>query len=196
MLNEHFILLGSIITFMGLLTYLRDTIKGNVQPNKVSWLFWAIAPLIAFAAQVQQGVGYHALLAFTLGFGPLLVFAASFINKKAYWKIERFDLFCGAFSLLALILWYTTGVGNIAIMFSIIADVTASLPTIIKAYKEPETESSPAFFAASIGGMITLLTIHAWNFETYGFPLYIFIMMGLIALLIQFKLGKKIHFVK
>src|SRR5918992_4551489 len=31
---------------LGALSYLIDTLKGKVQPNKVSWFVWALAPLI------------------------------------------------------------------------------------------------------------------------------------------------------
>jgi len=46
--------------------------------------------LIAFKAQIKEGVGIHqALLTFMVGFIPLIIFIASFINKKAYWKIGK-----------------------------------------------------------------------------------------------------------
>ena len=119
-----------------------------------------------------------------------MVFIASFINKKAYWKLETFDLICGSLSLIGIILWYTTKIGNVAILFSIFADFTASLPTALKAYKEPESESYSVFFANTISAIITMLTIRNWNFETAAFPIYILLMMGLIFILIKYKLGK------
>ncbi len=66
----------------------------------------------------------------------------------------------------------------------------AAVPTIIKSYYYPETESSFAYFTSAIGAAITLLTIKQWNFETFGFSLYIFIVTVLITILIKFKIGK------
>ncbi|KKT74682.1 MAG: hypothetical protein UX31_C0012G0013 [Candidatus Nomurabacteria bacterium GW2011_GWA1_46_11] len=190
MLNENFAILGGLITLLGGSKYIIETVKGRIQPNRVSWFFWAVAPLIAFAAQVSQGVGLQAILTFSVGFIPAMVFIASFINKKAYWKLETFDLICGSLSLIGIILWYTTKIGNVAILFSIFADFTASLPTALKAYKEPESESYSVFFANTISAIITMLTIRNWNFETAAFPIYILLMMGLIFILIKYKLGK------
>jgi len=191
MLNPEFVYLGAIITFLGGLVYFIKTLKGEVQPNKVTWLLWSLAPLIAFAAQIKQGVSLQVVLTFVIGFEPLLVFFASFVNKKSYWKISKLDIVFGSLSIIGLILWQITGIGNIAILFSIIADAMAAFPTIVKSYIFPETENAFAYFTAALGALITLFTIDKWNFETFGFSLYIFIVCSILTLLIQFKLGLK-----
>lgn len=191
MLNENFVIAGVVIQFIGGLSYLIDTLKGKVQPNKVSWLLWCIAPLVAFAAEISQGVGIQSLATFITGFVPLLVFTASFFNKKAQWQLSKFDLICGSFSFLGIILWYITKVGNVAIFFSILADGLAALPTVIKSYKEPESENDLVYLLGIVNAGIALLVITTWNFESYGFPLYLVIIQVVLVLLIRFKLGKK-----
>ena len=94
MLDEKWVILGAVLNFSGTATYLIETLKGKVKPNKMTWLLWALAPLVAFSAEISQGVGLQSLLTFMVGFGPLLIFIASFINKEAYWKISRLDYFC------------------------------------------------------------------------------------------------------
>ncbi len=196
MIDEKFIIVSTILYLYGSSTYLIDTINGKVKPNKVSWSMWAFAPLIAFAAQIKQGVGIQSLMTFLAGFIPLLVFIASFLNKKSYWKIEKFDLACGLFSIVGLILWYITKIGNIAILFSIISDATASIPTITKSWKYPETENYKLFLFASINAAVNLLTLKTWDFAHYSFSLYIFILCAIVAVLIKFKLGKKFQLLK
>lgn len=105
MINSNFVILGAVIFFLGSFGYILDTIKGKVRPNKVTWFIWALAPLIAFAAQLKQGIGRESILTFMVGFVPMLVFIASFVNKKSYWKIEKLDLLCGALSIFGLIAW-------------------------------------------------------------------------------------------
>ncbi len=192
MLDPNFVYLGVLIISLGGIFYFYKTLKGEVKPNKVTWLLWSLAPLIAFAAQIKQNVGLQVWLTFAVGFLPLLVFFASFINKKSYWKISKLDLIFGSISLVGLFLWQITGIGNIAILFSIIADGMAALPTIIKSYKFPETEAAFAYFTSTLGSLIILLTIDKWNFETFGFSLYIFIVNLILTLLIHFKLGLNI----
>ena len=158
MINQNFVIIGALIGTAGAIAYLVDTIKGNVQPNRVSFLLWAIAPMIAFAAQVKQGVGLESLMTFSTGFLPLLVFIASFTNKNAKWELTRFDFACGFLSVVGLIVWLITKVGNMAILFSIVADGLAALPTLVKAYKYPETEIAWPWLATCFGVILTLLT--------------------------------------
>lgn len=190
MINENFAYLGIVIASLGGLIYFYKTLNGEVQPNRVTWFLWALAPLIAFAAQIEQGVGIQVWITFIFGFLPLLVFVASFVNKKSFWKITKLDLVFGLFSLVGLVLWQITGVGNVAIAFSIIADGMAAVPTIIKSYYYPQTENYFAYLTSAIGAAITLLTIKIWNFETFGFSLYILIVTVLLTVLIKFKIGK------
>jgi uncharacterized membrane protein len=193
MIPEQFVILGALIGFIGTTTYLISTLKGETKPNKVSWFVWSLAPLIAFWAQINQGVGLVSLMTFMVGFGPLLVFLASFVNKKASWKITRLDLICGTLSIIGLILWQMTQVGNIAILFSLLADALAAVPTVIKSYKYPETENYWVYFLVGISSIITLLAIKDWNFETAAFPIYIFLIDLLLFVLIRFKIGKRLE---
>ena len=194
MINQNFVILGAIIATAGGLSYLIDTLKGKVKPNRVSYLLWSIAPLIAFFAEIQQGVGIQSLMTFIVGFLPLTVFIASFVNKNAEWKLTSFDVTCGVLSVVGLVLWFITKSGNIAIMFSILADGLAALPTIVKAFTYPETESAWPYFTSTISAGLTLLTIQVWDFATYAFPLYILLVTIVISSLVQFKLGKFLRF--
>jgi len=191
MLHQSFVIVGTLIGAAGALAYLWDTIKGKVKPNRVSFLLWSIAPMIAFAAQIQQGVGLESIMTFSTGFLPFLTFIASFTNKNAEWQLTRFDVVCGFLSMVGLILWLITKVGNVAIFFSIVADGLAALPTMVKAYKYPETEIAWPWLATCIGVALTLLTLKEWTFANSSFIIYIFITDLIIFICVQFKLGKQ-----
>lgn len=196
MINENFVILGAVIGLLGGISYIKDTLQGKVQPNRVSWGLWAVAVSIAFTAEISQGVKIQSLTTFIVGFVPLLIFLASFVNKKAYWKITKFDLLCGSLSLIGLLFWWITKVGNVAIVFSIFADLAAGIPTLIKSYKYPKSENWIEYMTSFINVLILLLTIKTWGFAYYGFPLYIFLYDFAAFLLIRFKLGKKLSLLK
>lgn len=186
MIDPRFAILGALIILTGNAAYARDTVRGKTQPNRVSWMLWALAPMIAFAAEVTQGVGLNAVLTLAVGFGPLIVVAASFLDPKAYARVTPFDAGCGVLSLIALVAWAATGRGNVAILLSVLADFLAAIPTIRKAYRYPHTEHAVAFLSGVAGVAITLLTIKAedWGFASVAFPAYILLDSGLIACLI------------
>jgi len=193
MIDQNFVIVGAIIAAAGSLSHLVDTLKGKVKPNRVSFLLWSLAPLIAFFAEVKQGVGIQALMTFIVGFLPLTIFIASFVNKKAVWNLTGFDLMCGALSIIGLVLWFITKSGNIAIIFSILADGLAAMPTIVKSFNYPETESAWPYFASTISAILTLLTVKVWNIANIAFPLYIVLITLVIFSLVHFKLGKQIR---
>ncbi|HBQ50824.1 TPA: hypothetical protein DD690_02485 [Candidatus Daviesbacteria bacterium] len=190
MLNENFVIVGAILNLIGSLNYLVATIKGGVKPDRVTWLLWSVIPFIAFTAQIKQGVGLQSLMTFMTGFTPLMIFLASFANKKSFWRLGRLDIICGTLSIAGILLWYITKTGNTAIIFSIIADCLAAIPTIIKSYHAPETEDYKIYLLGSLAAAITLLTIKTWSFAYFGWPVYILIVTLLLTVLIRFKLGR------
>lgn len=185
MIDERFVLVAAAITFIGIFLYALSTFQGKTRPNKVTWILWTIIPFITFFAQLSEGVGWVSLFSLAYALGPLLVVIASFTNKKAYWQVSAFDIACGVISLLAILLWWATGDGILAIVFSIVADFTAGLPTLIKGYKAPETENISAFVVGIISALITLATIQTWTVATYLFPLYILLDSLLLCLTIK-----------
>lgn len=193
MLHSSFIIVGTLIGAVGSVAYLVNTVKGKVRPNRVSFLLWSVAPIIAFFAQIEQGVGLESLMTLSTGFLPFTVFVASFANKKAEWKLSVFDVICGVLSLAGLALWMITKEGNVAIFFSIVADGLAAIPTIVKAYRYPETEIAWPWLTTVIGVILTLLTLSTLTFANSGFILYILVLNSLIFILVQFRPGVKIQ---
>lgn len=193
MLSPHFVYLGALLNLYGSTSYAIDTLRGKTQPNRVTWFMWALAPLVAFGAEVDKGVGIQSLMTFMVGFGPVLVLLASLANKHSVWKLSRLDVICGCLSLLGLFLWWVTREGNIAIIFSITADGLAALPTVVKSYREPESESYLVFLFGAISALLTMLTLEHWNLASAGFPLYIFLICFLLFVLIRFKIGDRLR---
>ena len=170
----HFIvLLGVFVSILGGAAYIRDTLLGSTKPNRVTFLVWAIAPLTGAAASFSAGVTWAMLPVFISGFIPLLILITSFANKHAYWKLGAFDYVCGIFALLALLLWALTKDSDIAIVFAILSDAFAVLPTLRKAWKFPETETSIAYIAALFTALTSFSELSTYSFAAYAFPTYL-----------------------
>ena len=192
MLDVHFVILGAVIGLGGMLSYVRDTIRGVTQPNRVTWFMWSLAPFIAFAAEVQAGVGLRSLMTFVIGFGPLLILAASFSNRQAAWHIGPFDWLCGALSAAGLITWLATRHGTVAVVASIAADALAATPTLRKSWSAPETESASAYVTAAVNALITVLTIDRFTTANAAFPLYILVIASVESLFVVARLGPRL----
>jgi hypothetical protein len=188
MISDKFVIIGFILNLWGCAVYARDTIKGKTKPNRITWFMWTLAPTIAFVAEINKGVGLISIMTLSIGLGPLIVLLASFSSKKSYWKLRQTDYLCGLLSLLGLALWIIYRDANIAIVFSIAADIFAALPTLAKSYRHPETESVEAYWPTILNAGITLLAIDTWTVANYGFPIYTFIINVVFVAFIQFKL--------
>ena len=121
------------------------------------------------------------------GFGPLCILIASFFNRKSYWRLKSFDYFCGLCSILALVLWIVTKDANIAIFFSILSDGFAAVPTVIKAWTNPETESGMPYLTGTFSALTSFAAIRCWAFSGYAFPMYLVVVDTLLVFIIYRK---------
>src|SRR5512136_1344003 len=100
---ESLVFVAAFATLLAAFVYIRSMFKGGAKPNRVSWLIWTVAPFIATAAAISNGVGWAVLPVFMAGFSPLLIFAASFVIKYSYWQLASVDYACGILSTFAII---------------------------------------------------------------------------------------------
>ena len=181
MIPESFAVVGAIIGSIGGLYYLYDTVIGRAQPNRVTWLLWGLFPMIIFVAQRAQGVEGLSWASFAAGFMPFLILLASFLNEKAYWKTEPKDYALMAAAVFAFVLWALTDNPNLAILFALVADFLAGLPTLLKAYRYPGTESWVAYAISTVGFGVAILAIPSFTFENYAFITYLFLLNLFLA---------------
>ncbi len=183
MIPENYAIVGAVIGSLGGYYYLYETIVGKAQPNRITWLLWGIFPMVIFVAQRVQGIEILSWTSFAAGFTPLLIFAVSFFNKKAYWKTERLDYYLMATAIVGCILWAITDNPNLALLFSLLADLLAGIPTIIKSYRFPQSESWIAYAISAVGFGISLLAVQHYNLETTAFVAYVFVLNFTLAVL-------------
>jgi hypothetical protein len=184
---EFLVLIGAVCSLLAAFAYIRSMFKGQTMPNRVTWLMWSVAPFLATAAALSMGTDWAVIPVFMAGFGPFLIFSASFFSKKAYWKLTRFDYICGAISAVAIALWYLTSNPTLAIMLSIAADALAGTPTCIKAYHNPETESVWPYLVGMLVPVTSFLVAGIWSFAELAFPTYLIIVNILLFSLVARK---------
>lgn len=163
------VLTTSALQFLAELVYVRNTLHGRSQPNRITFFLWALNPAVAIAAGLSVGETWALLPVFMVGFGPFLILLASFWNKNAYWKLGRFDYLSGLLSLLSLALWALTQEPAIAVLFAILADFFASLPTLVKGWKYPETETGISYALSFVNALAGVTLLTSFDFANSGF---------------------------
>lgn len=183
MIPEYFAVIGSVIASIGGIYYAYLTFRGLVKPNRVTWLFWAAFPMIAFVVQLSQGVGLVAWATFVAGAPPIFVLVGSLFNKKAYWQTRDTDYWFAIAGFLSIVAWQLTGIPYIAFTFSLLADLLVAMPTIIKTYRFPETENWKAYAVSALGFLLAILAVPEWSYENSAFVVYLFLLNLSIAAL-------------
>lgn len=175
-LAHWLVMLSVVISLSGAGAYIRDMVLGKSKPNLVTWGLWAFAPLVATGAALSADADKWATLRiFVSGFGPLLVFLSAFIVRSGYWKLSKFDYTCGVISIVALGAWLGAHSPVLAILLAAIADLFATLPTVIKAWKYPETETLYTYFVGLFTATLVIPAIPVWNIENAAFQVYLII---------------------
>ncbi len=189
---RYLVIVGAIVNLFGTFIYIRDTLRGQTKPNLVSWVLWAAAPMIASGAAFSAGIRWAVLPTFMAGFVPVLVIIAALIKRKAVWRPTTFDYICGGLSVMALVLWIITKEPNLAIIFSILSDGLAALPTIRKSWLFPATESGITYITGLFNMFTTIAALQFYSFSELAFPIYNLI----INIVISFAIYRKRFFSK
>lgn len=189
MIDGRFVILGALLSLAGSTRYAVQTVRGRTRPNRVTWLLWAVAPIIGFLAQLDGGVGLPSIMTLSVGVGPAIIFLASFVNRVSFWRIALFDVACGLASVVALVVWLSLGDPRTAVVFAVLADLLAGVPTIRKAWTDPATENGTVFVLSAANAAVTLFTIDRWDVATWAFPVYIAVIGASLFLIVQCRLG-------
>lgn len=179
---QNLVFVGAAAQVFGIYLYIKDIFHGQTKPNLATWTLWFVAPMVATAAALSKGVRWSVLPLFLAGFGPLAVIVASIFNKRSYWHLRKLDYICAALSVAALLLWVATKDANLAIIFALLSDGLAGLPTVIKSYYYPETETALTYQLGIFSAVLSFFAIKLWVFAAYSLPIYLILMNGTLTM--------------
>ena len=187
MLSENIIYIAVLLNFIGHILYAKSIVKQHAKPNLVSWFIWMVAPFLGVYFEIKAGAGLSVLPIFVAGLGSLLILSVATFTKNGFWKVSTLDIYCGLFSILALVFYIFTHNLGISILFAILSDGLAAMPTIIKSWKFPETEMWAPYLLPIFSNIAGLLIIKDWSFSIYAFGVYFIILDLIIVFCIYHK---------
>ncbi len=178
-------IIGPLISVLGFLPYLKETIKGTVKPRIASWATWSLVTGIATVAALSQHAYTSAFLtgaATTIELSILIM-----ALKKGDYDYSWIDGISQAISVIGIVAWLTTNNAALAIIFNIIADFFGAVPTFYHSWISPHKESWLPFIFSGIGAGISFLAVSSIGFVTAGFPIYLCILGFALGLNIYFR---------
>ena len=182
------VIISTLLLLWGGYAYFCDTLAGRTKPNRVSWFLWALAPLVSFSAAFSVDADIWASVRVLVGgVVPAVIFLGSFVNRKSYWKLTWFDWFCGGLSLTALLFWQLASSPLIAVLLATAANTFASIPTFIKAWNFPETETRLTFITSFLSVVLIIPAIPVWNVANSAFQIGLMLTTGALLVAIYRK---------
>jgi len=179
---EIFGYVSGLLFVFSAIPYIRSILKGKTKPQRITWLIWTVLVFIAFFSQLAKGATWSLLL--TAGDAITIVVVFIFSIKYGVGGFGKIDIISLAGAGLSLILWYFTNEPAVALFLIILIDIIGSNLTILKAWKNPETENWVGWAMCGVGGLFGILSVGSFNFILLAYPLYICLMNSLIALII------------
>ena len=182
------VIISTLLLLWGGYAYFRDTLAGRTKPNRVSWFLWALAPLVSFSAAFSVDADIWASVRVLVGgVVPGVIFLGSFFNRKSYWKLTRFDWFCGGLSLTALLFWQLASSPLIAVLLAAAANTFALIPTFIKAWNFPETETRLIYINSFLSAVLIIPAIPVWNIANSAFQISLMLGTGVMLVAVYRK---------
>jgi hypothetical protein len=181
-------LMKQMLTFIAGILYVGAVIpyfialyKKEIRPHPVSWLLWSIIGVVNLVFYTQTGATYSQIIAYMSFFLPFLIFLFS---AKA-WKggFSLIDYCCLSVSLIALIFGFVYDNPVLGLTLNILlSDFVAFIPTILKTYKDPKSETASTWFITIIANILTIAVINQWTFGIILLPVYTLIMNTVVLL--------------
>jgi hypothetical protein len=174
--------LAGLLSLAAFVPYILSTLRGHTKPNRATWSIWMVNSFVIAASYYSSGATNTIWVAVGYSIGSLVTAILSYRFGTGGWT--WLDRNCLTMAAIALFCWWWFDSALIALLMSLSVDFAGALPTIRKAYQEPETEDRIAWSLFLSGNCINLMAIDRWMFKIVIYPAYMVLASGLIALLV------------
>ena len=166
--------------------YLKDIVKGKLQPHLLSWIGWSLLMASSTVSQwIEIGWEFSLLGMVSSSLGCALIAITALLTKNYLLILKDMKFVLAGLTCLGLYFffqdpWITT-------LFAILADFVLGWPTLVKAYRNPDSERSNAWNWSWFSWVISF-SLSFTDGPIYRlFPLYLLLWCTVILYLTHFK---------
>jgi len=185
-------IVAGMITFAASVRYWIAIYRGDARPNRASYVIWTLLHSVIAITYVLGGARRSAIvpIALALSLYPVVPLAIWSGHYERGWSC--LDKACLALAGLGLVFWATSGSAPLTLIWMMSIDTVAALPTIRKAWAEPESEDQAAWSIVTVGQALNLAAVEEWRFEILIYPLVSVAVCLVIVLPLLRSRGRKI----
>jgi len=176
------IAVASVIALIaGIVPYIFDVLAKRARPNIVSFGGWTLLTVIGSAAQIAKGADLSVVVPIISSIGTGIVFLLAI--RYGYTKFNLVDKISIPLALLAMALWLITNEPLTALILSVIADGIVAIPTLVKTYRDPTSETPFPWFMFAIGSALGIAALSNFDLHNILFPIYLICINAVIGIL-------------
>ncbi len=123
-------IIAVLLTFIGYIPYIRDTLKGKTTPHIYTWFVWGLVTAVAYGLQVSAGAGVGSWVTLFVAIICFFIFALGLRNGKK--DITKSDTIFFFLSFAALFLWLIAKQPVLSVILTSSIDMLSFAPTIRK----------------------------------------------------------------
>lgn len=171
--NIIFGILSSVFVFGGLFPYFIGIRNKKIHPHILSWTGWGFVTGLGSVAMLSEGFtwGVVIIAANTIACFAIAIYAQ--IKKVGTWRVSLYDYGLFILGFIGLVLWQISNDPDLAIFFAIVADLSFGIPTLIKIYKNPYSETIFPWVMTVLAGFSGLLAVSYISFTEIAYPVYL-----------------------
>ena len=175
---------SGVLSVFAFLPYILDTIARRTEPQRASWLTWAVLGSIAFMSQVFEGATS------SLWFAGVQVASTIIILVLSIWVgtgkfLGKSDYMILVAASIGLLLWYFTDNAAYALAITISISLLGGMATIVKAYRDPESETLITWVVSLVASVCAILSVGVVDPTLLAYPLYLFTLyLGFIVAIV------------
>src|SRR5260221_1657260 len=175
-------IISGLVALIGEFPYINDIVRNKTKPERATWLIYITLSGIAFFSQLAKGASNSLWLTGLESIGVLIIFLLSL--KKGVGGVNKRDKIILLTALAGLLLWYFTKEAAVALYIIIAVDLVGTIPTVIKSFEEPESETLITWLLSSIAGILSMIAVGKFSVVLLSYPFYIFLANGGVVMAI------------
>lgn len=176
-----FLVFSTLLPLFSPIPYIRSIVAGHTKPHRTTRLVYLLIGLLTTISLFTAGDRIALWISAVSLLQAIVLFFLGLRFGVGGWS--KTDISCLLLALLGILAWQTTKNPLLGLYFGIAADFMGTIPTLIKTWHVPTSEEPLFYVLDSLAGLLNMLALTSWTIGDFSYPLYLFLVNALVALL-------------
>ena len=167
---------GGLLAVAGSVPYIIETAKGRTRPHSVTWGVFTVVDTVSIANQLSAGAAASVWLVVGFAVANGTIFVLSL--RRGVRSFDTLDIVVLCGTLLGLALWQALGSPSVSIIANVVVVGLALVPTYVKAWRDPASETAITFLTGAIAGLLSALSVGRLDFVLLVLPTFLVLAQG------------------